>query len=164
VPPQASVASSLSSADCGQAARKINGICRSAAWQPERNERGRYLTPRHLDYNHPVMRAVRLMLALLLCAGLAILPIAAAPAMSGAAMSGAAMAETGTTGHDCPCCKADQPAGMQPGGCSFMCCHLQAIAVESVEIAKPGATRFAAPDAPPATSVALRPDPPPPRA
>jgi hypothetical protein len=99
------------------------------------------------------MRLFRLMFALLLATSLAILPISPA-----ATLTHAAKAEMAMAADDCPCCKTGQP-----DSCPLKCCHLQAIAVEGVKIARPSAARFVVYDAPVATPVPRRPELPPPR-
>jgi hypothetical protein len=101
------------------------------------------------------MRSFRLICALVLAASLAILPVSAAFAMTQMGKSEAGMV---AAGDDCPCCK---PA--KADGCFLKCCHLHALAVDGMAIAKPrslqvaefGTVRFAA--------LVSGPEPPPPR-
>jgi len=100
------------------------------------------------------MRSFRLICALVLAVGLAILPVSAAFAMS-QAQTHAGMSDTG---DDCPCCK---PA--QQDGCLLKCCHVQALIVDGFATTRPGPISFLATGADRFMAFAPRPDPPPPR-
>jgi hypothetical protein len=95
------------------------------------------------------------MCAFAMAASLAILPVSATFAMMHVAKTDAAMM---ASGDDCPCCK---PAISNT--CLFKCCHVQALAVDGLAIAKPVSPVFFESGAGPFVAVASGPDPPPPR-
>lgn len=101
------------------------------------------------------MRSFRLVCALVLAVGLAVLPVSASFAMPHAAKSEAGMM---ASGDDCPCCT---PAKAE--SCPLICCHVQAVAVDGPVLAKPAMPRLVPCSAQRPLAIDLRPDPPPPR-
>lgn len=102
------------------------------------------------------MRSFRLVCALVLAAGLAMLPVSGALAMAHAANVDAGM--TMALGDDCPCCKSEKTET-----CFLKCCHVQALMVDGVEAAKTTSPRFGETALHLFAALALGPDPPPPR-
>lgn len=104
------------------------------------------------------MRIVRIIVAVLLAASLAIPPITTAMAMTSAAKAEMSMV---TSGSDCPCCNAAKKCAADL--CQFKCFHTLAISVEGLPLAEPLPEPLVAVYAASFSPVTLRPDPPPPR-
>lgn len=100
------------------------------------------------------MRAFRLLCALVLAAGLTVLPVSAALAMTHAANAEVGMMAPGV---DCPCCKPEKSET-----CFVKCC-VQALVVLGEEVTKPAPARFGETAMRRSAALALGPDPPPPR-
>jgi hypothetical protein len=101
------------------------------------------------------MRFCRLILAGLLAASVALLPVSAAMAMTHAAKAEMSMS---ASGDDCPCCKS-----AQADACPFTLCSLQAISVDGPAMLMPTPACFAERGPQILAGVSLRPTPPPPR-
>lgn len=105
------------------------------------------------------MRIFRLLSALVLAAGLALLPVSAAMAMTHAAKPDMGMgASMSASADDCQCCNA-----VELDACPLACCHFQVLNVEGLAIARPMSGRLVGREAETVVWLALRPDPPPPR-
>ena len=101
------------------------------------------------------MRSFRLICALVLATSLAILPVSAAFALTHMAKSEAGIV---AAGDDCPCC---QPA--KADSCLLKCCHLQALVVDGMAIAKSRSLHVAEFSTQRFAALASGPEPPPPR-
>lgn len=103
------------------------------------------------------MRSVRLIIAVLLAASLAILPMSAAMAMTHAAKAEMSM---GASGDNCPCCNAARKCATDT--CQFKCFSAPAI-LEGAPLAQPRPELFIAIGEATLSPFLARPDPPPPR-
>jgi len=101
------------------------------------------------------MRIARLILAGLLAASLAVLPVSAAVTMTHATNAEIGM---GASGDDCPCCKS-----VRPDACPLAGCYMQAISVAGPALATPTAASFDEPGSQILVGLSLPPNPPPPR-
>ena len=78
------------------------------------------------------MRALRLIMAVLLAASLAVLPVSASMAMTHAAKAKMSMSASGA---DCPCCNAAKKCATDI--CMFKCFSTPAISVDGFPLAQP---------------------------
>lgn len=104
------------------------------------------------------MRSLRLILALVLAASLAVMPMSAGMAMSYGAKAEMGMSEGG---QDCPCCNALHKCA--PDTCMLKCFSAAAMTVDGPLLEQPLPQLFLEIGAPTPSPFSTRPDPPPPR-